>query len=133
MKQRITAEQLMELTEEQKQKLREWWKPEVGDYYTHKHDIVKCDMQTLVMAIEKFFIREDYLPLLSIGQMIELLQSKDRRNMIPEIRSKYCDGEIYCDVTLYMKDRVIGTYNFIECRPCPELADALWSAVKEVL
>ncbi len=32
MKQRIAVEQLNELTDEQKKRLREWWKPEDGDW-----------------------------------------------------------------------------------------------------
>jgi hypothetical protein len=36
MKRRITPEQLAELTEEQKDRLREWWKPEVGDFYYNR-------------------------------------------------------------------------------------------------
>jgi hypothetical protein len=33
MKQHISAEDLQELTQEQKDRLREWWKPEIGDMY----------------------------------------------------------------------------------------------------
>lgn len=52
MKQHITTEQLNELSEKGKGKLREWWKPKVGD-----------------------------LPLLSIGQMIEFLDEQiDKHN-----------------------------------------------------
>jgi hypothetical protein len=75
MKQRITLEQLNELDEEQLTRLRDWWKPEEGDWYFHPRfrDIY-------VLAINGFEGTEElkttYSPLLSIGQYIELLEEK---------------------------------------------------------
>jgi hypothetical protein len=107
MKQRISIEQLQELTEEQQYRLREWWKPQEGDWYHDKTygesyygmEVGGYDVYTLEPAI-------DDLPLLNIGQMIELLQSFNDKDIW-----KYNDIDITSD-------------NF---------CDALWSAVKEVL
>ena len=90
MKQRITVDQLQELTEEQKQRLRGWWKPEEGD-----------------LVYNKFFneFKQEELPLLDIGQMIELLLNR----AVDPIEEPY---ELFINENL-----------------CNEL----WSAVKQVL
>ncbi len=80
MKKHITIDQLNELSNESKQNLRTWWKPTEGD-------IVDTGEFIESTANEKgeFWISEGkfcspewkdrFLPLLSIGQMIEFLDS----------------------------------------------------------
>jgi hypothetical protein len=107
MKQKITVEQLQELTEEQKKRLREWWKLQPGDIM---FDIKMGCLETLVggsngKAIIEHIEGESkarFLPLLSIGQMIELLQNSYKKVRWPDTKDK-------------------------------NLCNSLWSAVKEVL
>ena len=104
MKRRITVEQLQELTEEQQQRLREWWKPTAWDVIVVYHG-----MGMKVTNVYNEMVSTDKkvcMPLLSIGQMIEMLQ-------------------------LY-KDKDIFKYHDIDITD-ENLCDALWSAVKQVL
>ena len=67
MKQNITIEQLNELSEKGKKKLRKWWKPKEGDLFLDtigEGQVVWCCEDD---------VEEGSLPLLSIGQMIEFL------------------------------------------------------------
>jgi hypothetical protein len=89
MRQRITIEELNELTDEQKVRLKEWWKPHFGDFFiwfgqSDQEDIVlgheytheKCArINSLQEGLRLEF--NDCLPLLSIGQCIEILQSSN--------------------------------------------------------
>lgn len=103
MKLRINTDQLQELSEEQKQKLHEWWQPEPGDsfaifisggWHLPKYDgppvyhesrikeniVGACggywDCECVIDDGEDPAATPDKtsLPLLSIGQMIEMLQ-----------------------------------------------------------
>jgi len=148
MKRRISVEQLQELTYGQKQKLNEWWKPQIGDvfltpdnttaaigdycFYTmHCTELVQFygnDQNTETLVKVKYCI-----PLLDIGQMIELLESKDHFFSISK--------EIACDD--------LGCLNWgwlieINTKESPHqieymefstdgLADCLWKAVKTIL
>lgn len=117
MKQRITAEQLNELTDKQKQKLWEWWKPELYDFgydIKEKAPFVRSDLS---------FPKSKYdYPLLSVGQMIELLESKDDcLNIIKRTDLEGWGYEIQLRHLKYFKFQI------------SELCDALWQAVKEVL
>ena len=108
MKQHITPEQLQELTPEQQERLREWWTPGEGDRITtgesvrlvirEAHGIRVYDTCGVAININ------NCLPLLSIGQMFELLFDRCPR--------------VY-GWTYYNDDR--------------DLADKLWQAVKEAL
>jgi hypothetical protein len=137
MKRRITSNQLQELTDEQKQKLRERWKPESGDWFygTYGNDesgfkttpdeygehiltpyYTDCGHYGAGLNPDDCFCRPDSnaLPLLSVSQMIELLQEK---HPVMEI------------------ERRLGIeYGWnIEHYRAFELADVLWIMVKEVL
>jgi hypothetical protein len=130
MKQRITIEQLKDLTEEQKQKLREWWKPEPGDKAVIAEGTLNAGKEVLICSYDEEYDiagweceggwgsygKDNLEPLLSIGQMIELLNYYD------------CDIEIQsAGATWYvMVGGHINTDN-------DKLTDALWQAVKEVL
>jgi hypothetical protein len=130
MKQRITVEQLQELTEEQKQRLREWWKPEPGDIML---DIKMGCLETLVEGgngkaiIEhiKSDSKARFLPLLSIGQMIELIESKDDCINITKLLTDIDHKELWGWET---------ALRHLRKSSCDiELCDALWQIVKEVL
>jgi len=109
MKRRITPEQLQELTDKQKQKLMEWWKPKEGDWYEipiktpieERKEDHKADWQ-----IKYKEIGSDHIPLLDISQMIELLEDSLE------------DNQHYCEIRW--------------CR-YEELCDILWKAVKAAL
>lgn len=113
MKRRITVEQLQELTEEQQERLRGRWKPECYDvYWTSAFEdscnIVLTDEYGNVNGYVKNNM-ELCLPLLDIGQMIELLQN----NLYTKpISTK---GPMY-----------FSTANI-------NLCDDLWEAVKQVI
>lgn len=120
MKQRITAKQLQELTEEQKQRLREWWKPQCYDIY---YDTIFDDFG-IALTDEQGNIsgcvaerKESLLPLLSIGQMIELLSAN---------KDVFDIGKCY---SLYS----FRPYGDQTTKQDKELCDALWEAVKRVL
>ncbi|MDP4159304.1 MAG: hypothetical protein Q8911_06005 [Bacillota bacterium] len=77
MKQRITADQLQQLTTEQRDKLKEWWMPRFSDLFIFEDH---CDENLFDEEDEvniNFFIAKikPYgLPLLSIGQCLSLLE-----------------------------------------------------------
>jgi 5'-3' exonuclease len=133
MKRRIDLSQLQELTPEQQRKLREWWKPELHDvvlYEDEEVSIVDCypGKQKLMLSSKDMY--GDYeevqkavvLPLLDMGQMIQLLEEKDQCLNI----TKRTDLEGWgYEIIL----RHINYYDF----STGELADALWEAVKAVL
>ena len=85
MKQHITPKQLKELTNDGRDKLREWWKPE----NSHLACILSTRQETFYFRLKqnKDFDKyaEEVLPLISIGQMIEFLI---------ENAKMYYDGEI---------------------------------------
>lgn len=110
MKQHITPEQLNELSEKGRERLRKWWKPDFDTitYYDAKTDKkVKSEPLT------------EHLPLLSIGQMIEFLGDLDWFVAEDALERVFVD-DMYPDHTLLMASP--GTY-----------CDALWEAVKEEL
>jgi len=112
MKRRITVEQLQELTEEQQQRLREWWKPEHGDWYLQYWI---DDEPSLLIYDSHTYLDDMFLPLLDIGQMIELLSEKGM------VGIEQWNG--------YWK----AFYRNSLQTHKGELCDALWQAVKEVL
>lgn len=129
LRQHITPQDLDQLTDLGKQKLREWWKPTPGDFfsgswpYEHKK-LVGEDSDgygsELMQVIEN---KDNYLPLLSIGQMIQFLDEHGNFGM-----SK-CETQ----------DPAVGVWELdsndewiVEAQN-KELCDALWSACVEVL
>lgn len=132
MKQRITAEQLSELTTEQKEKLRELWVRDEGDYgVTEGIEFIvtgeREDEDTgFIFLIGKkpfyqgeiWFNCEKCLPLLSIGQMVELLGDR-----IIHINNMFIDGGWEANV-------LHGNKSY----RAKELCDAFWiTTIKEVL
>jgi hypothetical protein len=136
MKQRISAEDLAELTPEQREKLKKWWIPTTGDVVYNESDIGKPETPFSIMVTDGYDLEKDeiiegvinpyntdeffedlrgsVLPAMSIGQCIELL---DYLKQCLVIRKKR--GTWNCEET-WENSKV-------------ELIDALWQAVKEVL
>lgn len=115
-KRRISIEQLQELTAEQQQKLREWWEPQNGDYYSYTYYCISTQYkeENCIGVYDKKYPIENALPLLDIGQMIELLGI----NMVSCVQ--------------YVTPAWVVHFNAKEYGDV-ELADALWEAVKQVL
>lgn len=132
MRQHITADQLQGLADWQKQKLREWWKPEKGDHFTepctdcswHKgeevwHEGIVGGWTNEDQGAEP---NERALPLLSIGQMFQLISDKTGR--IPEVHDI---KTAVCRVLINIGGMTTAAYESVE--PC----DALWEALKTLL
>lgn len=137
MKQHITPDQLNELSDKGKEKLREWWKPVEGDQCIDPYE----QIQTTVWCCEDD-VEEGSLPLLSIGQMIEFL---DESEWIESIHAPQ-HGELnkgdlkHKDDDTYWEERDMSNpYNWqvytttVGSWNTKELCDALWEAVKEVI
>jgi len=125
MKLRIDTAQLNELSDAQKQRLRELWEPKDYDvilYKTpHEHDggvtsikisygFLDSEIIDMDSDVDGYYNINDCLPLLSIGQMIEILQ----KNNISNNLLSYCNA-------------------YIMRIECEDICDALWQAVKEIL
>lgn len=143
MKQHITIDQLNELSDKGKEKLREWWRPRELPFV-----IVPPDDDSIGSGVNCYDPNwecywgvghdwtvdkqevENKLPLLSIGQMIEFLNE----HIDSSISSLAIDrGEFHWHV--YVVDSIRGAFPLNNDQPitAPELCDALWKAVKEVL
>lgn len=146
MKQHITIEQLNELNDEAKEKLREWWKPILGDQFAfvEVEDILEDVEDEWFNKIVHSDGENDYFdfaekiydslhtdavkayPLLSIGQMIEFIDEKwDCWGM------QYDDSTItwwvYSGQSLDMAmDWDLAVFDNYD----NELCDALWEAIK---
>lgn len=119
MKQNITIEQLNELSDKGKEKLREWWKPKEGDLTdcgTYYYDGEYVFFENKMDGNQKCY------PLLSIGQMIEFL---DDNKMIMDIDPHYQIGY------LHGEKFIVGGKTI--CWWDKELCDVLWLAIKKVL
>ena len=137
MKQIIDAEQLRELTEGQKKKLREWWKPQFGDVLNS----VKCGEVVFIYADSQdrlnfdsdgceWDIKEYCLPLLNIGQMIEILKSKSE-----QITTCYNEKGVELMVWTEFPEKmqhISGRLRLSRYKD-DSYCDALWQAVRAVL
>ena len=139
MKQRITPEQLNELTDEQKKKLREWYYPEkvrlLDQYIFHENG----ELRKTAYYSDYFFDDKESdltrhfreckaLPILTIGQMIELITSLDPSQFLFEYRYNFwsvqASGTTQCGGVAI--DR---SWQFDDL----ELCDALFEIVKQTL
>lgn len=137
MRQRISTEELMELTPEQVERLREWWNNWPGEKDSeHFHGtrwFGKKDPNREVTGYygetydyDCFYDYEDGdLPLLSIGQCIELLYEKGGRNLLVALNKH--DASVFAPQTNY-PDKPLS-----EIDEGDGLIAALWQAVKVVL
>lgn len=134
MRQNITQDDLRELTPEEQQALRSLWKPSMGDLamYEDGHLFVVCNdiddpwptslLETMERATFRTYTFERCLPLLSIGQMVEILADKQ---------------EVYLHIHKDWKSAVFSNGRDVDDytpdSQAPELCDALWAAVKGLL
>jgi len=121
MKQRIDVSQLQELNPEQQERLRQWWEPEFGDVFIipeNGEEIHAVDRSWLLI------IRNDprFLPLLSVGQCIELLVDK---NEFKGFHKSQTDGRF----KVYGEDHK----HSMTIYDSSELIDALFEDVKSIL
>ncbi|MNW38174.1 hypothetical protein D3C74_152340 [compost metagenome] len=124
MKQRITVEQLKELTGLQQEHLRELYSPEEGDWF-YRSTGEDTEFYGSVMyhddsGVELFEPEKIDLPLLSIGQMIQLLNPESSTiftfNSWPNTNPPICEISVN-GKTFYEKN----------------ICDALWESVKKIL
>ena len=138
MKQHITPKQLNELSENGKDKLRKWWKPQGNEFlYTPEYEMGTRTKKWSVMqncdawAEDWERYKKDFewcrlaLPLLSIGQMVEFL-GKDWAKLTLKAWEKPMGPLAKCPPpwAIDVPSRVLGREN---------LCNNLWEAVKEVL
>lgn len=160
MKQHITVEQLNELSEKGKERLREYWVPKKGDLFFIDGEILAVAFTGIEKNYKEYFdyIRNgakridllirpetpltvftdegmptsefatlqkmtlvsyfayELLPLLSIGQMIQILDESYKTNWIEMVSKRYSVSNSKADYEDY-----------------DELVDALWDAIKDVL
>ena len=135
MKLRIETSQLNELSDAQKQKLRELWEPQVGDFAT-----IDGDDENILMAIYdvgmgcidvngglRNDIDKEYLtPILSIGQMIEIL-SEILLDISIVPKSLLAEKRLWSITITFRKTTFMKSFEGLE------LCDILWQAVKEIL
>lgn len=132
VKQRITIEQLDELTDEQKQNLREWWDPQPSDHFTNGNAEVFY-VGSLMRSPGKFITygddipheKEGLLPLISIGQMSHYLF--DHTN---DWGMHYNDSGVFYTVYLSWSLDIASP---VQKWSKDELCDALWEATKRLL
>jgi hypothetical protein len=122
MKKRITVEQLKELTEEQGNKLRVLWNPQVGDSMCLRSGVVLIIKEGTDLLRNKS-IYQHRLPLLSIRQMIEILGDE-----IAEMSPTWNDDN---KIIRWAVD--VCNANYGGWFSSKELCDALWEAVKKIL
>lgn len=134
MKQRVSVEQLSELSEKAKERLRGWWSPQHGDTFN-----CTADKEDYVIGVGVFYdekkdrfitnyiddcdviSRKECLPLLSIGQLIEFLDpNMPKFYSISKNTENLTTNETAWQVPLlYTAEK--------------ELCDSLWAAVKSTL
>ena len=125
MKQNISIQDLDQLSEKGKEKLRKWWKPKDGDIVTrtdYQKEFHICEgglRSSVYWGLENAKNMAPYSPLLSIGQMFEFLD-------------EYREHDGYSDDWLREIFQGVATGN-VQRQYEGELCDALFEAVKKVL
>jgi len=83
MKQIIDVSQLQELSPEQQEKLRAWWQPQAGGLFASMDSsvsfksVVDVDGEGYIQDVRDWHPKSECLPILSIGQCIELIIELD--------------------------------------------------------
>jgi hypothetical protein len=133
MKQRILIDQLKELTKKQQNNLRAWWKPEVGDkvfitstnYKGYDLFITTIDNDKMYPGIAGWIFKSECLPLLTLGQMMEL---------IVFLNYDQCKYESSFETVFHPSNKSWDVYGpYIEDEQPIELVDKLWKFIKKVL
>jgi len=142
MKQHIEKEQLGELSDAQKQVLKNWWKPSVGDWIfttawadsETKHDVVICMSSPTGMIWSELL--KEAMPLLSIGQMIEFLNESGEYSLLKvhsEVLGLPHNWGVGIIENFNLCDGWVENEYIIKYQENVELCDALWEAVKKEL
>lgn len=132
MEQRISVAQSNELNDGQKERLREWWEPAGDDVFWVDGEglVIRHDAyQEFGQLVPQFYVngrmipKTKCLPLLSIGQCIELIASKTNE-MGLQFYNTTCDWHVW-----------LGNYGGRMKRDWleDELITTLWQAVKTIL
>ncbi len=138
LEQLITIEQLEELSQDQKDHLREWWyssNPGRFDLYVvlYKYDDgLKYEGPFVNSGVRNFvedFNTGEALPLLSIGQMIAIIKDKAKS----EFTFKHSHVATYNYDRWDIPKFVLPDGRLSSVIVHTELRDALWLAVKAVL
>jgi len=130
MKQHITVEQLNELSEKGKKGLRKWWEPKEGDKFLNYAGEVfygeGYGPDDNTYSPDKVYFagtagegKEEDLPLLSIGQLIEFLRESSNFGTLGVLTANSWVVNHNLPLTKSFKAK--------------ELCDALWEACREVL
>lgn len=124
MQQRLVVNDLKVLTLEQQRKLRLLWTPKAGDWVIHPAGnwLFDLDIKPTLIHEEDNYSFADCLPLLNIGQCIELLQNGNGRLAVALV-------EYFQSVDKHNEAAAHGITNLY----VPELIGLLWEAVKEML
>jgi len=146
MKQRITFKQLNQLDEEQQRIVRDWWKPEINDIFTTiDEDMCIQESELIIKNIEwddsiydwsseVAHNKDSLLPLLNIGQIIQLIQEKGEYKF-GRLEDLGFDTVPRTLGLSYMLDLVdLSEKRVIKVRDSGnELCDLLWEGVKKSL
>lgn len=127
MKKHITKEQLQELSDKGKERLRDWWKPDVGHWISPDGKFVRLivgfDGEWITNSKDRYErYSKQLLPILSIGQMIEFLDDNNKWDIYITQRGGRALWQVYLD-----KDIQYSPFNG------DTLVDALWEPVKTIL
>ena len=125
MKQRISADDVLQLTPEQQEKLRVWW-----NEHRQKGDVFICRGNNFLSGKEFAWDGHNKpfnlsIPLLSIGQLLQLLEDSGR---FKGFHKSDTDGQYKVYIIL---DDNQGWNQYI--KNDNKLVNALWQAVKEIL
>lgn len=145
MKQRIEPRQIAELSDEQKERLRVWWEPQLFDVFLVVDMSLDDEPEYYTHVIDRktYNPAPDSIPLLSIGQCIQLLQENGSIYEIsaPEL-VELNEGDLQHkdDDEWWERERhSANPYNWqvyrnsVSFYNTKELIDGLWEEVKEVL
>jgi hypothetical protein len=152
MKQYCTVEQITSLSPEAQQRLREWWKPQKGDWACNEETffddgfiVSEYEEGVLVATSEgdetqdvvwnaedgDGYDKADCLPLLSIGQCIELLKGRYKAVSVNrDVTWRDSPDEWVVRVALNAREILMGDAEYYRAA---DLIDALFAAVKAVL
>lgn len=137
MKQRITADRLKELTELQQEQLKELYFPNDGDWIYRPvngdtgfyGEVIYSDGY----QFEKLEPEKTDLPLLTVGQMIEIIENQYGGRL--GSLSKFDNSRL---MTTYHIDIISGSFSYrsetvYASRTTEKFADVLWAIIKKIL
>ncbi len=127
MRQSISIEQAREFSPEQRKRIGEWWCSKNMRYGDEFCDPITGDKFNLDRETELFCVLgiNNYLPLLSIGQMLELLRGSHSTLTI--------DYKRHGEFPIAIYEHPCHYDYFLPWHTGKELVDVLWQAVKEIV